>query len=30
VIEQRTVRGSTLAVSVAWLPAFTGEVSLTR
>ena len=30
VIEQRTGRGSTLAVSVASLPASTGEVSLTR
>lgn len=29
VIEQRTARGSTLAVSVASPPAFTGEVSLT-
>ena len=29
-IEQRTARGSTLAVSVASLPAFTGEVRRTR
>ena len=29
-IEQRTARGTTLAVSVASLPALTGEVNLTK